>query len=44
VCGCCMRLCLAVLVNSFTHAQVPLTIFEARYRVLFSTLLAGAEG
>lgn len=24
--------------------QVPLTIFEARYRVLFSTLLAGEEG
>lgn len=24
--------------------QVPLTIFEARYRVLFSTLLAGDEG
>ena len=25
-------------------AEFPLQIFEARYRVLFSTLLAGAEG
>ncbi len=25
-------------------AQIPLRIFEARYRVLFSTLLSGAEG
>lgn len=29
---------------AFPTAQVPLTIFEARYRVLFSTLLAGEEG
>jgi Lon protease-like protein len=26
------------------QAAVPLHIFEARYRVLFSTLLAGADG
>jgi ATP-dependent Lon protease len=25
-------------------ADVPLQIFEARYRVLFATLLAGAKG
>jgi Lon protease-like protein len=29
---------------AFPTAHVPLTIFEARYRVLFSTLLAGDEG
>lgn len=29
---------------AFPGADVPLNIFEARYRVLFNTLLAGAEG
>lgn len=28
---------------AFPNTQVPLTIFEARYRVLFSTLLAGGH-
>lgn len=29
---------------AFPHADVPLHIFEARYRVLFSTLLQGDDG
>ena len=36
--------CVCVCVNCTAYIQVPLHIFEARYRVLFNTLLAGEAG